>query len=103
MKRVKCNECWVVNGHSRTCTTRGYQTTGPHPNAPTVEEDNDPTQPLEMCCGGTCFRALCFIHAAEPKAASSRIGTDDDYWQPSSCGHYLRHWVHGMLVDEVPA
>lgn len=103
MKYTKCHECWGLNGHHFSgCQSRGYSAVGPHPSAP-IEEDDEPTQQLEMCCGGTCVRALCFIHATEPKAIAVDVGPSGDVWLPSECGQYLRRWLHGILVDEVPA
>ncbi len=72
MKQSKCHECWGLNGHHWTgCKTRGYSAVGPHPDAPARETDapaRDPNAAVEMCCGGTCVRALCFIHATEPRS-----------------------------------
>lgn len=72
MKRTKCHECWGLNGHHwNGCKTRGYAAVGPHPNAPAPEEQStvDPTALLEMCCGGTCVRAVCPYHG--PSTAGS--------------------------------
>jgi hypothetical protein len=73
-KQTKCWECWGLNGHHwNGCKTRGYAAVGPHPDAPPREADApEPgagAVALEMCCGGTCVRALCFIHSTEPKSA----------------------------------
>jgi hypothetical protein len=70
-----CYECLRTDTHTDWCVSRGYAAVGPHPQAPPREAA--PTErpgpgaagALEMCCGGTCVRALCFIHSTEPKQA----------------------------------
>ncbi len=69
-KNITCHECLELNGaHLASCRRRGYAAVGPHPDAPPAELAPS-TAPLEMCCGGVCVRALCFIHATEPRASA---------------------------------
>ncbi len=72
-KNITCHECLALGGaHLASCRRRGYAAVGPHPDAPPAElaELAPSTPPLEMCCGGVCVRALCFIHATEPRASA---------------------------------
>lgn len=108
MKQTKCHECWGLNGHRWSgCMRRGYANVGPHPDAPAPDaEPPAQTGELEMCCGGTCVRALCFIHSTEPKATTETSG-DEDGWhfvliQHSPCGQYMQTFRDGELVDEEP-
>lgn len=121
MKQTKCHECWGLNGrHWPTCVTRGYGAVGPHPDAPAcdTEPPTDRAEP-EMCCGGTCVRALCFIHSTEPRPEPKgraepceldSWGDPDDPNNPlaftgrkaTACGHYVQTFRAGKLVDEEP-
>lgn len=55
--------CSGWNGwHSPSCTTKGYQVAAAEPETkravPAVQEP-------EMCCGGTCVRAVCMFHGGK--------------------------------------
>ncbi len=64
-----CPECRSAYGHLGWCQSKGYSNVGPHPDAPAPETQRAPAaaEP-DYCCGGTCLRELCFIHAGLPKA-----------------------------------
>lgn len=101
MKQTKCHECRRLNGHHwPTCVTRGYAAIGPHPDAPPVEPSRPPAvTEQEMCCGGTCVRALCPYHGGEPKAAPVVGFTGREV---TACGNYVRTFRDGKIVDEEP-
>jgi hypothetical protein len=59
--------------------------------------------PLDMCCGGTCVRALCFIHGTEPTPAREYEVEDSAVTHVrSACGQYVQTFRGGKLVDEEP-
>jgi hypothetical protein len=66
-----CYECLRTDTHTDWCVSRGYSSVGPHPQAPPREaappKPAGPGAPQEMCCGGTCVRAVCAFHG--PSAA----------------------------------
>lgn len=109
MKQTKCHECWGLNGHHWSgCMRRGYANVGPHPDAPARDAERPPAQTeQEMCCGGTCVRALCFIHGSEPRLTDAPE-PDIENWAradmqaPSPCGFYMHTYRGGVLVDEEP-
>jgi hypothetical protein len=70
-KITKCHECEGLNGHHwNGCRTRGYFAVGPHSAAPDTQRAPS-NESLEMCCGGTCVRALCPYHGLS--AAARRL------------------------------
>lgn len=72
---VTCRECSFTDDHAEWCQSRGYASVGPHPDAPvpdTARSPTDPNAPLEMCCGGTCVRAVCFIHGPKAQAVVTK-------------------------------
>jgi hypothetical protein len=60
---VRCNGCKWWNGHHEpSCRTKGYLTASA-PAAPVVVRGDISVNALpEMCCGGTCVRAVCEYH-----------------------------------------
>ncbi len=84
-----CPECRTTYGHWGWCVGKGYSQTGQHPDAPAPETQRVPqSAEPDYCCGGTCLRELCFIHAGRPKAQAKaerwRIEFYlDGSWRPS--------------------
>ncbi len=67
-----CPECRSTHNHWGWCQSKGYSNVGPHPDAPVPENQRVPqSAEPDYCCGGTCLRELCFIHAGLPKAQAA--------------------------------
>lgn len=59
-----------------------------------------------MCCGGTCVRAVCEYHRHAPPTPQEKPRAPRAKGitlTTSLCGHYVRIWRDGQLIDEVPA
>lgn len=75
-KARPCKECFKTEGHWDWCVGRGYSNRGAHPNAPKPEpQPQAAPAELELCCGGTCVRAVCEFHKGLPSKAK-RWGLD---------------------------
>lgn len=61
------------------------------------------TKPLEMCCGGTCVRAVCPYHAPpKPAPAAASAPRPGLRREPTPCGQYVRTYRDDVLIDEEP-
>lgn len=98
---VTCRECSFTDDHAEWCQSRGYASVGPHPDAPAPDTARSPADPpalQEMCCGGSCVRAVCVYHGPKARAkapALVRYWVDGEY-------HGSSYGVGGVRFSEDP-
>jgi hypothetical protein len=60
-------------------------------------------KPLEMCCGGTCVRAVCPYHGpSQPATTAAPAARSKIRRELTPDGHYVRTYRDDVLIDEEP-